>query len=132
LVIRYSYLWKRESDAGQEEGVKDRPCAVVLVVADAEGKPIVTVLPITHSQPAVPELAVEIPAVTKRRLGLDSERSWVLIDEANRFAWPGPDVRMVRNSGAYGVLPPRFFEVLKAKFLATAKAQRARVVHRSD
>jgi len=24
LVIRYSYLWKREQEAGREEGTKDR------------------------------------------------------------------------------------------------------------
>jgi len=29
LVIRYSYLWAREHDQGREEGVKDRPCAVL-------------------------------------------------------------------------------------------------------
>ena len=32
LVIRYSYLWDREARAGREEGVKDRPCAVVMTV----------------------------------------------------------------------------------------------------
>ena len=32
LVIRFSYLWKPEADAGRVEGVKDRPCAIVLAV----------------------------------------------------------------------------------------------------
>ncbi len=32
LVIRYSYLWKSEHDAGRDEGSKDRPCAIVLSV----------------------------------------------------------------------------------------------------
>jgi hypothetical protein len=31
LVIRYVYLWSHEWVRGQEEGVKDRPCAIILV-----------------------------------------------------------------------------------------------------
>jgi len=46
----------------------------------------VTVLPISHTPPANPALAVEIPHETKRRLGLDDERSWIVLTEANRFA----------------------------------------------
>ena len=30
LVISYSYLWHEEYRQGQIEGVKNRPCAVVL------------------------------------------------------------------------------------------------------
>ena len=36
LVVRYSYLWEREASQGREEGVKDRPCAVVLVLLDGK------------------------------------------------------------------------------------------------
>jgi hypothetical protein len=89
LVIRYSYLWAEEHGRGQEEGVKDRPCAVILVSTDEDGERWVTVLPVTHAPPSVPELAVEIPAATKRRLGLDDERSWVVLSEANRFPVAG-------------------------------------------
>lgn len=51
LVIRYSYLWKREHEAGREEGTKDRPCAVVMAIMDQDGEWEVLVLPITHSPP---------------------------------------------------------------------------------
>lgn len=37
LVIRYAYLWDREAREGRDEGSKDRPCAIVLVVADEAG-----------------------------------------------------------------------------------------------
>lgn len=136
LVVRYSYLWHAEHEAGREEGAKDRPCAVVLTVAEDDGRERVTVLPVTHTEPKTKELAVEIPAVVKERLGLDAERSWIVIDEANRFVWPGPDLRH-RPGGdqstiAYGVLPPRLFEAVKAKFLTAAKARRARVVKRTE
>ncbi len=83
LVIRYSYLWKREYEAGRDEGTKDRPCAIVMAVADEDGEKEVWVLPITHSPPATPADAIEIPTVTKNRLGLDSERSWIMITEVN-------------------------------------------------
>jgi hypothetical protein len=96
LVIRYSYLWASEHARGQEEGVKDRPCAIVLATANEAGDQMVTVLPISHTLPSNPLLAVEIPAAVKRRLNLDDERSWVVLTEANRFTWPGPDLRPLR------------------------------------
>lgn len=64
-----------------------------MTVHDKDGRDIVTVLPVTHSPPQTPEDAVEIPADTKRRLGLDEAPSWVVLTEANRFVWPGPDLR---------------------------------------
>jgi len=85
LVIRYSYLWSDEYERGQEEGVKDRPCAIVLVTSDHAGERNVLALPVTHTPLSDPALAVEIPQATKRRLGLDDARSWVVLSEANRF-----------------------------------------------
>jgi hypothetical protein len=88
LVIRYSYLWAREADAGQEEGVKDRPCAIILVLFEEDGRQRVRVLPVTHSPPSNPRDGLEIPLPTKIRLGLDSMRSWIVLTEANDFFWP--------------------------------------------
>ena len=136
LVIRYSYLWASENAAGQEEGVKDRPCAVILVTEGEAGERVVTVLPVTHLVPADPELAVEIPAAVKRRLRLDDDRSWVVLTEANRFIWPGPDLRPVAPgdpaSVAYGPLPHALFEQIRLKFLVALRARRARAVRRTE
>jgi hypothetical protein len=85
LVVRYAYLWSDEHRKGRAEGSKDRPCAVILVTQEVRGDSIVTLLPITHSAPVHPNLALEIPSATKARLRLDSERSWVVCSEANRF-----------------------------------------------
>lgn len=136
LVIRYAYLWRDEQQRGQEEGRKDRPCAVILVTTDEDGDRIVTVLPVTHSPPVNPALAVEIPLATKRRLGLDDARSWVILTEANRFAWPGPDLRVAQAgdlaSVAYGELPGAILKEIKTK-LAKALADRlVRVVPRTE
>jgi hypothetical protein len=135
LVLRYSYLWSQEAAAGREEGVKDRPCAVVLTVRRGEVD-LVYVLPITHSPPANPDDAIEIPSVTKARLKLDSERSWVVLTEANAFGWPGPDLRFTPGAGpesvVYGLLPPAFFRSVRTRFAAHIRAGRARVTKRSE
>lgn len=136
LVIRYSYLWLEEHRRGREEGVKDRPCAIILAAQNERGDEIVTVLPITHSQPSDPAAALEIPLATKKRLGLDSERSWVVLTEANRFVWPGPDVRPAKpgdaGSIAYGLLPERFFLQLRDRFVALLRRAAVQAVPRSD
>jgi hypothetical protein len=136
LVIRYAYLWRADRLMGREEGIKDRPCTVILSVRNDEGDEIVTVLPITHSPPADPGIALEIPPATKARLGLDGERSWIVLTEANRFVWPGPDLRPViagdSQSVAYGLLPRAFYELLRARFIAVLKAGKARLAERGE
>ena len=135
LVIRYSYLWRREFLVGREEGVKDRPCAIVAVVADDEGERHVLVLPVTHVPPEAPAEAVEMPAATKRRLGLDDERSWIILAEANEFVWPGPDLRPQPGRGtesvALGFLPPALFRQVRDGFLALDQRRKAGVVPRT-
>ena len=123
LVISYSYLWKQEEERGELEGRKDRPCAIVLAVDDpdpkADGRTQVAVAPITHSPPHDPNVAVEIPLRVKEHLGLDSERSWVILEEVNIFTWPGFDLRPIKKGDSrvdYGLLPPKLFERLIAKF----------------
>lgn len=84
-----AYLWRDEALRGQEEGRKDRPCVIILSVETEGGRTVVTMAPITHAPPAYPESAVEIPAATKQRRGLDGERSWVIATDLNRFCLSG-------------------------------------------
>lgn len=136
LVIRYSYLWREEHQKGQEEGVKDRPCAVILVTQAVDGEEVVTVLPVTHVPPNDPALAIEIPRAVKVRLGLDDERSWIALTEANRFIWPGPDLRPAKRGDAasvvHGLLPAKFYEQLKSRFLEVVQTKRGAVVSRTE
>lgn len=97
LVIRYAYLWRDEHLTGQEEAAKDRPCAIILALKRTDDGHQVFVLPITHAAPSDPNDALEIPAETERRLGLDDEQSWIVLTEANEFIWPGPDLRCPRR-----------------------------------
>ncbi len=120
LVIAYAYLWRREHQAGQDEGRKDRPSVIILAVErPADGATVVTVLPITHSPPTRAAAAVEIPGPVKRHLGLDDQRSWVVVAEGNAFLWPGYDLRKVpyRDRYDFGFLPPSFFNQILNAFL---------------
>jgi hypothetical protein len=136
LVLRYSYLWRREFAAGREEGVKDRPCAIILAIDAADGDKTVFVLPITHAPSTDPADAVELPQATKARLGLDSERSWIVVSETNSFIWPGPDLRPLPGRGpetvAFGMLPPTLFALVRDRFIARVHAHRGGLVKRTD
>jgi hypothetical protein len=136
LVIRYSYLWRSEHLKGREEGQKDRPCAIVAAIRSERGATRVLVLPVTHTAPENPQLAVEIPLRVKQRLRLDAARSWVVISEWNAFAWPGPDLRRATGSDersvAYGMLPPNLFAIIRDRFLALVKDRRSYPVHRTE
>jgi hypothetical protein len=135
LVIRYAYLWRREYLEGQDEGAKDRPCAIILARQIVEGETQVIVLPVTHEPPRNAQDAIEIPPETKRRLGLDSDRSWIVVTEANNFIWPGPDLRPKQTGGdatdiAYGLLPQSLFRLVRDRFLAYPSADKPKMVRR--
>jgi hypothetical protein len=135
LVISYAYLWQSEYDEGREEGVKTRPCVIVITVRDDGGKTVVTVVPVTHSAPTIPDTAVEIPRTTKQRLGLDTARSWVVVTEVNGFVWPGPDLRPLSNDGSrfdYGLVPPGLFRQIRDRMTAQGAAGRLQSVPRTE
>ena len=135
-MISYAYLWLTEHQTGKEEGAKDRPCAVVLMMMDDKDDTVVTVVPVTHAAPADPADAVEIPAVTKQRLGLDAARSWIVVTEVNRFVWPSPDLRPISRSAPerfdYGLLPPSLFRQVKQRLGARAASRRLQTVRRTE
>lgn len=133
LVISYAYLWRREFEGGQEEGRKDRPCVIVLSVEKHTSGTQVTVAPITHSTPDSETPCIEIPLSVKEHLGLDAERSWVVLGEVNQFVWPGYDLRPIpskRGSVAYGFLPPRLFNQIRAGILDIILQKRTQITPR--
>ena len=132
LVISYGYLWHSEHERGREEGVKDRPCVVILAVEDRDGDRVITVVPVTHTAPSAQEATVEIPLATKRRLGLDDARSWIVVSEGNRFVWPGPDLRPITAGRFdYGFLPPALFRKVQVQLAAWAAARRISIISRT-
>jgi hypothetical protein len=137
LVLRYSYLWSREADAGEESGRKDRPSAVLMALQLESGELIAYVAPITHSAPATPFDGVTIPPAVKRRLGLDGVPSWVVTTEYNAFRWPGPDITAALtdaeyDSFFYGVLPQRLMVEVISQFRDNLRRNNLRVVKRTE
>lgn len=136
MVIRYSYLWRREAQLGREEGVKIRPCAIILVILDQADRPLVRVLPITHAPPDDLADSLELPAITKQRLGLDAERSWVVLSEANDFLWPGPDLHFLPGQGpesaVIGRLPPGFLKLLRERLEKRRRQRLVTAVRRTE
>jgi hypothetical protein len=136
LVVRDTYLWHSEYEQGREEGDKNRPRLIIPTAIGEEGETVVTVLPVTHTRPPPETGAVELPLAVKRRLGLDDANSWVAVTEMNRFVWPGPGLHPVPLTQAgrfdYGPLPPGLFRTIRERFLAAARAQRLRIVPRTE
>lgn len=119
LVVRYAFLWNDEARAGRTEARKDRPCVIVLAMKqEADQRLRVRVVPITHA-PHSPHRAVEVPPKVKRHLGLDADASWIVLDEANEFVWPGVDLRPISRVKpgvwTYGVVPRELFEAVQAR-----------------
>jgi hypothetical protein len=132
LVLHYSYLWHDEHRRGLEEGTKNRPCVIVLAVTSDDGETVVTVVPVTHAAPQTKGEAVEIPRVTKMRLGLDEGRSWIVVSEINRFVWPGVDLLPVPGKGGYdyGVLPPGLFRQVREGIASWVRLRKLRTTPR--
>lgn len=134
--IRYAYLWAGEHEVGRDEGVKHRPAAIVMTLMTPANAVRVAVVPITHSQPVPTTDALDIPANIKRHLGLDDERSWIVLTELKVFTWPGPDMHPVPNSTPqsplYGLLPSGFFRIVRDRLAANIRAGALRQVPRTD
>ena len=132
-VISHGFLWKREAEQGREEGWKDRPCVIVRVQELEGNERRVFVAPITHTAPAEKERAVEIPAATKRRLGLDDERSWLVTTELNHFLWPGYDVRPTPDGRErYGTLSGSTLRSTLEQIATNIRDRTLRMVDRDD
>ncbi|MBT2326375.1 type II toxin-antitoxin system PemK/MazF family toxin [Variovorax paradoxus] len=125
LVVSFAYLWSHEQRRGSTEGARNRPCVIVTAVEEVDGQTVVTVSPITHSQPEDASFGIEIPPRVKSHLGLDGEKSWVILTEVNRFTWPGYDLRPITTGDSrvdYGFLPPALFDQIKAGILTMIRS----------
>jgi hypothetical protein len=91
---------------------------VLAVQRETDQRVRVRVVPITHA-PHHPDRAVEVPPKVKRHLGLDADASWIVLDEANEFIWPGVGLRPITRAKpgvwTYGVLPRELFEALQTQ-----------------
>ena len=136
LVIAYSYLWFYEHNQGHEDGRKVRPAVILFATeTDTDGDLGVYVSPITHATPPNPEVAVEIPPQVGKRLGLDDQKSWAILDEVNHFTWPGVELGQAPvnpPSVAYGFLPPALFAKIRTISARLARTGQANIVPRTE
>lgn len=125
LVIKYDFLWKEDKDAGHEDGLKDRPCAIILTSREREdGSREIVLCPITHSPPSEAEGGVKIPHAVSRHLGLDDDQSWIKTHQVNTLRWekgrlPHGVTPVAPGEWAYGNLPQSLarqaFEQVRAR-----------------
>lgn len=133
LVVRYAFLWSREHGQGATEAAKDRPCAILVArrVADT-GATLVAVLPITHTPPGTSPAGgaaahLKLTARECQNVGLDGADHWVVLNEVNRFTWPGYDLRTIPGTDRYdyGGLPRATFERIVKALVALDAARKA-------
>jgi hypothetical protein len=126
LVVRYGYLWTWEAKENRETG-KDRPACLVTTLADGR----VALLPITHKQPSADDVALLIPAPLKRQLGLDGEKSWIVLSECNVDIWPSYFASPTPlGDMIYGRLPEKFLTKLIHDFVILARSKKLRIIRR--
>ena len=132
LVVRYDYLWQRETASARGFG-KERPACLVATLGDEANPQLVLILPITHSRPSGETVGIEIPRMVAENLGLDGARCWIVISEANIDFWPNAGLAPVpgrRGGYAYGYLPPNLFERVRISFVKLFETRRAKLVRR--
>jgi hypothetical protein len=130
-VIGYRYLWWNEHRKGQQEGAKERPCAVVYAVKSVVDKTRIYVLPITHTKPFETEDGMELLPQWQRHLGLDDQPSWIMTSELNYFEWPGVDIRGSNTEDiSYGFLPHRVTTRLRELIRERVRRNRVRALVR--
>ena len=77
-VAEFHYLWHREAEKGEESGRKPRP---VCIVIKTTGNPdVVFLFPFTSKQPLPGQLALSVPEIECRRIGLGA-----LLDHSRRI-----------------------------------------------
>ncbi len=139
LVLSYSYLWADDAKAGRQEGLKDRPAAIILARRDFGPSELVYVVPITHSGPTREGEKIALPAAVKRHLGLDDHASWIDVTEVSVFVWPGLDLRPIRRSRKgrtddvpcyYGFLPHGLLNKVKQALAYNHRHGRVRATSR--
>ncbi len=118
-VVSFEYVWKREYAAGQRHGLKARPCAIIVAVAEASGDTRLYLAPITHAEPADKKAGMLIPRTIKRALNLDDDRSWIIVNELNKTLLPSPELRKTpAGEWSYGILPEKFFSAVYDAIMA--------------
>jgi hypothetical protein len=92
------------------------------------------VLPVTSQSPRAGTTAIAVPDDVKVRIGLARARSaWIVIDDANVFAWPGYDLVPQAGGGFVRAVVTRgFFRLVRSAVLAAHSRGRPRRIERDE
>lgn len=94
-LIRYDYLWAREFGKHLRNGLKTRKCLIWSVEPHLSGF-VVDALPLSTSSTS----GVVLTDGECAKLGLDLGAR-IIVDEANRFTWLGPDLEIQADGSFY-------------------------------
>jgi hypothetical protein len=133
-IVDHYFLWFDEQAAGRTEGRKSRPCLIIAIEPRKNAAPRVTVLPITSQAPRPGTTALAVPGDVKDRIGLSRTRpAWIIIDDANIFAWPGYDL-VPQPGGRFvrAVVTRGFFHLVRNAVSAAHTRNRPRRVERDE
>jgi hypothetical protein len=84
VLPTYPYLWRWQSQRGEEEGRKNRPVCVAIAARGDDGLTHLALLAITGTAPRADQLAVELPSLEIRRIGLSEfKQAWIIVSEYN-------------------------------------------------
>lgn len=125
-VAEFYYLWHREDQKGEESGRKPRP---VCVVIKTPGNPeVVFLFPFTSKQPLPEQLALGVPEMECRRIGL-SAPCWIILDEYNRVEMD-KDYDFV-STDAIGSVSPAFLREIAATIKQAVRFASMKAVKRT-
>lgn len=128
LVLRYSYLWAREHDRGEESGRKTRPTCVQVIVSSQHGSEISLLFPITSQPPNPGTRALALPEMEAQRARIRLP-AWVIVDEWNEEI----DLErsfFIDDPKPLGAFSKAFMKRIREAAIEAIKAKRYRAIPR--
>jgi hypothetical protein len=126
-IIKYSYLWAREYDGGEETGRKTRPACVMVTVMGPDRRKNTLIFAITSQPPRSDTLSIEVPTTEARR-GKLRQPAWVIVSEFNlddpTTSFALDDIKPI------GQFSRKFMSIVAAAAAAAIRAGRSRSVPR--
>ena len=130
LVIRYSFLWLREFERGEESGPKERPVCVQLLMTRNSNLPDpVILLPITSQPPTEADDALLIPQLEARRVGL-RHPAWLIVNHLN-FEPDFQTSPWIEEPKPLGTFSAAFTETIREAARKALRSRRMRNVPRA-
>ena len=131
LVIRYSFLWQREFERGEESERKGRPvCVQMLMIQGPDMPQPVVLLPVTSQPSTSADDALLIPQLELRRVGL-RDPAWLIVNHLN-FERDFQSSPWIEEPQPLGRFSTAFAETIRAAVRKAIRAKRMSLVPRDE